>query len=85
MDGKLILTEKEIPASYAYDYADREGFTHLLKMHTPGHSFNLSNCAALLSRSLKGFIYWGGKVWGLSLSFPKFLPVVFTIGNLCEV
>ncbi len=24
MDGKLMLTEKEIPASYAYDYADKE-------------------------------------------------------------
>jgi hypothetical protein len=24
MDGKLALTEKELPASYAYDYADRE-------------------------------------------------------------
>jgi hypothetical protein len=22
MDGKLMLTQKEIPASYAYDYAD---------------------------------------------------------------
>jgi hypothetical protein len=24
MDGELMLTEKEIPASYAYDYAGRE-------------------------------------------------------------
>jgi hypothetical protein len=85
MDGKLILTEKEIPASYAYDYADREGFTHPLKMHTLGHSSDLSNYAALLSRSLKDFTYWEGKVWRLSLSFPKFLPVVFTIGNFCEI
>ena len=49
MDVKLTLTAKEIAASYAYDYADREGFTPLLKMHTLGHGFALSTYDDLLA------------------------------------
>jgi hypothetical protein len=84
MDGKLILAEKEIPASYACDYAKREGVTPLLKMHTLGHSFDLSAYDALLSRNLKDLAYSGEKVGWLWLSFPRFLPAVFTISNFCE-
>ena len=35
MDIKLMLTGKEIPVSYAYDYADREGFKELNKRLVP--------------------------------------------------
>ena len=73
MDGKLMLTEKKPPASYAYDYADREGFTPLLKMHTLGHSFALnahgyfalSTYDALLAGKLKGFAICEGRLRGL--------------------
>ena len=41
MDGKVILAEKEIPASYVYDYAGREGVTPLLEVHILGFSFAL--------------------------------------------
>ena len=64
MDGQLMLTEKEIPASYAYDYADREGFTPLFKMYTLGHSFALSIYYALLAGKLKEFAYSEEKVEG---------------------
>ena len=62
MDGKLMLTEKEASASYAYDYADREEFTPLIKMHTLGHSFALSTYDALLAGALKEFPYLEEKV-----------------------
>jgi predicted alternative tryptophan synthase beta-subunit len=66
MDGKLSLPEKEIPTSYVYDYSDREWFTHMLKMHTLGHSFDLSHYAALLTGKLR-------RPWW---SLPRFLPSV---------
>jgi len=55
----------EIPASYAYDYTDRKGFTPLLKMHTLRHSsalnahgyFNLFAYDAFLAGKLKDFAY----------------------------
>lgn len=43
MEGKLIFGKKEIPASYIYEYADGNGFLPLLKIHTLGHSFDLSH------------------------------------------
>jgi predicted alternative tryptophan synthase beta-subunit len=57
MDGELILREKEIPASYVYDHADSNGFLPLLKIHTLGYSFDLSNYATLLAGKLKVFAY----------------------------
>jgi len=74
MDVKLMLTEKEIPASYVYDYADREGVTPLLKMHTLGHSFALSIYDALLAGKLKDFAYSEEKVEEAIVDFPRFLP-----------
>jgi hypothetical protein len=72
MDIKLMLTGKEIPVSYAYDYADREGFTPLLKMHSLEHSFalnaygyfDLSTYDALLAGKLKDFAYSEEEVKG---------------------
>lgn len=79
MDGKLKLTEKEIPASYAYDYADREGFTPLFKMYTLEHSFaldahgyfDLSIRDALLAGALKEFPYLEEKIEWAIAEFPK--------------
>ena len=84
MDGKLILAETEIPASYVYYHTNSNGFLPLLKIHALGHSFDLSNYAALLARKLKGFAYSEGKVGRLWLSFPRFLPMVFTISSFSE-
>jgi len=74
MDGKLILTEKEIPASHVYDYADREGFSTLLKMHTLGLSFALSIYDALLTGKWEDFAYSEENVEEAMLDFPRFLP-----------
>jgi predicted alternative tryptophan synthase beta-subunit len=69
----------EIPASYAYDYTDRKGFTPLLKMHTLGHSFALnahdyfalSTYDALLVGKLKDFAYSEEKVEEAITELPK--------------
>ena len=69
MDVKLMLTEREIAASYA----DREGFISSLRVHILEHSSALntkgylcrSTYDVLLAEKLRGFIYMEEKVIGL--------------------
>jgi hypothetical protein len=73
---KLMLTEREIQASYA----DREGSTSLLKMHVQERSFELnaqghfyrSTYDTLLAGKLKGFAYSEEEVEWTMASFSRF-------------
>jgi hypothetical protein len=91
MDGRLILGKKEIPASHIYDYADSNGFPPMLKMRILGNGLALNSQryfdffpTGRTGKKLKGFAYPEGKVGRLWLSFPRFLPMVFTISSFSE-